>query len=147
MRRLLVAALLLSGPAAGQEAALPGAPKPKPVGSPGEASRGAPVNGVLVLYGNERCPTDTNGNEIVVCTYRPAAEQFRVPKELRELEVTPENQSWAVRSQGSLEAGAGGIGSCTTVGVGGATGCFVQRVRDSRRENAAREEEQRRQPQ
>ena len=53
-------------PAPVRAPALPGAPAvPKPEG-PGEVSRNAPVNGVLVLFGNERCPTDENGNEIVV---------------------------------------------------------------------------------
>ncbi|MEP7005798.1 MAG: hypothetical protein ABI810_07435, partial [Sphingomonas bacterium] len=80
--------------------ALPGAPAaPKPEG-PAAVSRNAPVNGVLVLFGNERCPTDKNGNEIVVCTHRSAAEQFRIPKEMREFKVTPQNESWAVRAQG-----------------------------------------------
>ena len=117
--------------------------------APGEVARGAPVNGVLVLYGNQRCPTDDAGNEIVVCTRRSAQEQFRVPKELRELQITPENESWAVRSQTALEAGAGvnTIGSCSAVGPGGQTGCFNQRVRESRRENAARAAERSREPQ
>ena len=28
-------------------------------------SAGAPVNGVLVLYGNQRCPTDADGNDSI----------------------------------------------------------------------------------
>ena len=69
-------------------------------------------------------------------------------KELRELEITPENAAWATKAGSTLEAGAGvnTIGSCSTVGPGGQTGCFQQRVRESRRENAARAAEQRRQP-
>lgn len=148
MMRVLLAALLAASPAAAQDVALPGAERPKAVdGGPGEVSREAPVNGVLVLYGNQRCPTDNSGNEVVVCVRRSAQEQFRVPKELREFQITPENEAWAARAQGSLEAGAAGIGTCSAVGLGGATGCLNQRVRESRRENAEREAEQRRQPQ
>lgn len=149
MKQVILAALVLASPTAAQQAALPGVAKPKPVDAPGEVSRGAPTNGVLVIYGNQRCPTDAEGNEVVVCVRRSAEEQFRVPKELRELEITPENQAWAVRSGSTLEAGSGvnTIGSCSAVGPGGATGCFAQRVRESRRENAARAVEQSRQPQ
>ncbi|HEX8486186.1 MAG TPA: hypothetical protein VF643_12470, partial [Sphingomonas sp.] len=91
------------------------------------------------LYGNERCPTDNNGNEIVVCEQRSAEEQFRVPKELREFQVTPQNEAWAARAQGTLDAGVGtnSIGSCSTVGAGGQTGCFAQQARAARKANTA----------
>jgi len=124
--------------------ALPGAPAaPKPQG-PGEVSRNAPVNGVLVLFGNERCPTDNNGNEIVVCTRRSAAEQFRIPKEMREFRVTPENESWAVRAQGLVNdpTVGGGIGSCSTVGPGGSTGCFLQQAEAARAEKKDKKAEE-----
>jgi len=124
--------------------ALPGAPAaPKPQG-PGEVSHNAPVNGVLVLFGNERCPTDQNGNEIVVCTRRSAAEQFRIPKEMREFRVTPENESWAVRAQGLVNdpTVAGGIGSCSTVGPGGSTGCFLQQAQAARAEKKDKKAEE-----
>ncbi|MEN2786049.1 hypothetical protein ACFOKI_09400 [Sphingomonas qilianensis] len=90
------------------------------------AAQNAPQNGVLVIYGEQKCPTTQEGNEVVVCVRRKASEQFRIPKELRELEVTPENESWAVRAKANDNAGASGIGTCSTVGVGGATGCFAQ---------------------
>lgn len=124
--------------------ALPGAPAaPKPEG-PGEVSRNAPINGVLVLFGNERCPTDKNGNEIVVCTHRSASEQFRIPKEMREFRVTPENESWAVRAQGLVNdpTVAGGIGSCSTVGPGGSTGCFLQQAQQARAEKKDKKAEE-----
>ncbi len=166
MKMLFVAALLVAGPAVAQTAsqpatkpnagptlatlparapaqtpALPGATaKPKPVVAPAEVSRSAPINGVLTLFGNERCPTNANGEEIVVCVRRSAQEQYRVPKELREFVVTPENASWATKAQGTMDTGAGvnTIGSCSAVGAGGATGCFGQRVRESRLENKTR---------
>ena len=138
-------AQLLAPPSdAAPKPALPGAAKPKPVTGPGQVSRNAPVNGVLVLYGNERCPTDNDGNEIVVCTRRSASEQFRVPKELREFQITPQNEAWAAKAQGVADTGVGAnsIGSCSTVGPGGATGCFNQAARANRQTNKARAADQ-----
>ena len=122
--------------------ALPGAPRASRQTVSTETARGAPVNGVLVLYGNERCPTNSNGEEIVVCQRRSAQEQFRIPQEVRTLEVTPENESWAARDQAVLDAGASGVGSCSTVGPGGASGCFAKQAAAAKREREARKEAQ-----
>ena len=164
MRAFIATALMLSaGPAFAQQTvqpaqpaaqtvsatpATPGAPKPIVIQAPGEVAKRAPVNGVLVLYGNERCPTNSDGQEIVVCERRSAREQYRVPKELREFQVTPQNESWAARAQGTLDAGVGAnsIGSCSTVGAGGQTGCFLQNARAARKENQARKAEEARVP-
>jgi hypothetical protein len=100
-------------------------------------SRSAPVNGVIVLYGNERCPTDNAGNEVVVCTRRPAEEQFRIPKELRTFEVTPENENWAAREQANRDVGTVGVGSCSTVGAASATGCITQNATRWKKERRA----------
>ena len=89
------------------------------------AAQNVPVP-TLVIYGTQKCPTDADGNEIVVCVRRKPGEQFRIPKELRELKVTPENESWAAKSAANDRVGATGIGSCSTVGAGGSTGCFAQ---------------------
>ena len=138
----LAAMALLAPPTLAQTAgpALPGAARPTPA-SDAEVSRNAPVNGVLVLYGNQRCPTNKDGAEVVVCVRRGAEEQFRIPKELREFEVTPENQAWAARTESVLAEGTGvnGIGSCSTTGPGGASGCFLQQARRNRAENRQRQ--------
>lgn len=100
-------------------------------------SRSAPVNGVLVLYGNERCPTNSDGAEVVVCTRRPAEEQFRIPKELRNFELTPENETWAARESANQGVGAVGVGTCSTVGAASATGCVTQNATRWKRERRA----------
>ena len=94
-------------------------------------------NGVLYIYGNDKCPTNANGEEIVVCIRKSEAERFRIPQELRELEVTPQNEAWAARAEGTLNAGQQGIGSCSAVGIGGATGCFGQAADRNRAERRA----------
>ena len=137
----LLAATIVATPATAQVAGPGVPPPPKPTG-PAAVSRNAPVNGVLVLYGNEQCPTDRDGNEIVVCTRRDAAEQFRVPKELRNFKVTPENQSWALRAQGTLDTGASGIGSCSAIGPGGSLGCSRLQFKESKQTDKERDKDE-----
>jgi len=136
-------------PAAAQQAAGPGLER-RPAGSAalGEVPKRAPIDGVLVLYGNERCPTNANGDEIVICERRSAQEQYRMPKELREFVVTPQNESWAARAQATVDEGVGAsaVGSCSVVGPGGQTGCANQQFRAYGRAKAAREAEARQAP-
>ncbi|RYE00154.1 MAG: hypothetical protein EOP61_14035 [Sphingomonadales bacterium] len=108
---------------------------------PHAQAQNAPTNGVLLIYGDDKCPTNTDGDEIVVCQRLDEAERFRIPKTLREQAGRPQaNESWAVRSQGALDAGKFGAGSCSAVGVGGTTGCFVQQATAAKKETKARKE-------
>jgi hypothetical protein len=107
------------------------------------AAQAQAQNGVLVIYGDDKCPTNENGEEIVICQRLDEAERFRIPENLRETEGRPQaNQSWAVRSQSALEAGQMGTGSCSTVGASGGTGCFVKQATRARAEARQRQEAQ-----
>ena len=90
--------------------------------------------GVLLIYGNDKCPTNKDGEEIIVCQRLDESERFRIPKDLRDAEVKPQQESWAVRQQDALTTGATGTGSCSAVGANGSTGCFVQQATQARQE-------------
>lgn len=143
VRLVFTGILFAAAPAVAQTAgpAVPDAPPPQPAAN-AETSRNAPINGVLTLFGNERCPTNKDGAEVVVCVRRGAAEQFRIPKELREFQVTPENEAWAVKEKATLaeSTGVNSIGSCSVVGPGGQTGCFVREARKAKQDAQARGE-------
>lgn len=104
------------------------------------AAQNAATDGVLVIYGDDKCPTNADGDEIVVCVRRPAEERFRIPKDLRDQEVKRENQSWATRVDDAMTVGNTGIGSCTAVGGGGALGCNAQAIRNGKAEARQRRE-------
>jgi hypothetical protein len=126
MRLLLLAAagagLSLAGAAAmAQGAAAPPAAEPKV--------------SAMIVYGDDACPPSTN-DTIVVCARKPEGERYRIPEVLRGDPNDPKNQAWASRATALEYAGRSGIGSCSTVGPGGASGCFNQIVREARAERA-----------
>lgn len=88
---------------------------------------------VLTVYGDDPCPT-SNNEEIVVCRRLPETERFRIPMDIRQGTVSPESTAGAVRNQRIVDkdVAGDGIGSCSTVGPGGASGCFLQNARKNR---------------
>jgi hypothetical protein len=93
----------------------------------------------LIVYGDDPCPKG-NADEIVVCARKPEGERYRIPQALRGNPGDPANQAWTNRASELQYAGRTGIGSCTPVGPGGASGCFNQLVREARAERAGRDE-------
>jgi len=87
----------------------------------------------VIIFGNDKCPT----NEI--CVTAPESERYRIPAPFRERLKSPDSTSWAVRSQATLAEGKTGTNSCSTVGPGGWTGCFMEQMRAARAETEARE--------
>ena len=108
-------------------------PAPAQAASPG----GERIN-QLIVYGDDPCPASTE-EEITVCARKPDSERYRIPEALRGNPNDPTNQAWAARASELQYVGRGGIGSCSTVGPGGASGCFNELVRQARAERASRD--------
>ncbi|WP_194745405.1 hypothetical protein [Thermaurantiacus tibetensis] len=95
---------------------------------PALAQEGTYRTRTVLVYGDDPCPKSENPDEIIVCARRPEEERYRIPRELREAEraatIAREDNVAANRAQlASGRDAATGIGSCSTVGPGGATGC------------------------
>ena len=91
----------------------------------------------VIVYGNDPCPRATGSDEVVICGRRPDTERYRIPQELRDQPGDdPENTSWAVRAEALEYVGRTGIQSCSTVGPGGASGCWNELVRAWRKERS-----------
>lgn len=88
---------------------------------------------MLTIFGDDKCPSDT------ICVVAPESERYRIPAPLREPTKSPESTSWAVRSQATLTEGKTGTDSCSTVGAGGWTGCYMEQMRKAREEAKAKE--------
>jgi hypothetical protein len=101
--------------------------------APAQAPAAEPKISAMVVYGDDVCPPSTE-DTIVVCARKPEGERYRIPEILRGDPNDPKNQAWAERATALEYAGRSGIGSCSTVGPGGASGCFNQIVREARAE-------------
>ena len=131
---LALAALLASAAASAQQ---PGVAAPEAAATQaGQSADDVPVNQVIV-YGDDPCPGSTD-EVINVCARLPEGDRFRIPPNLRNNPNDPSNQAWSTRATELSYVGAGGIGSCSATGPGGAAGCFnqiVQQARAERRNN------------
>lgn len=80
----------------------------------------------VLVFGDDPCPKSENPDEIIVCARRSEEERFRIPRDLREADRTIRPQDDVPAQRAALanprEASVG-IGSCSTVGAGGFTGC------------------------
>lgn len=112
-------------------AAAPAAAQTRPASPAAE-----PKISTMIIYGDDACPQSTD-DTIVVCARKPEKERYRIPEALRGDPNDPTNQAWASRAQALEYAGRSGIGSCSPVGPGGASGCFNQIVREARAERGA----------
>src|SRR3546814_9610382 len=82
-------------------------------------------------WSSDVCSSDLKAEdgEVVVCSRRDADEQFRIPQELRETHYSPAKNSWVNKAQvvDDVSRTAGGLpDTCSPVGTGGQTGCFMQ---------------------
>ena len=92
----------------------------------------------LIVYGADPCPEST-AEEITVCARRPEEDRYRIPENLRNDPNDPANDTWTERATELQYVGQSGIGSCSPVGPGGATGCYEELVRNARAERAGRD--------
>ena len=84
------------------------------------------------VYGDDACPTASNG-DIIVCGRLPEDERYRIPKKIREAQAKKKErveQNWASRNA-TLDdlARAERPNSCSVVGGGGQTGCSEAMLR------------------
>ncbi|HEX6376203.1 MAG TPA: hypothetical protein VFZ91_10835 [Allosphingosinicella sp.] len=98
-----------------------------------QAPAAEPKISTMIVYGDDACPPSTD-DTIVVCARKPEGERYRIPEALRGDPNDPQNQAWADRATALEYAGRAGIGSCSTVGPGGASGCYEQLARQARAE-------------
>jgi len=86
----------------------------------------------LILQSKDTCVGGTP-DEVVVCARRSERDRYRIPESLRDDQSKSGGEGWAARSQSLKETSDSGIGSCSTAGSGGASGCWLEMVHQARR--------------
>jgi len=71
-----------------------------------------------------RCDREARGDEIVVCGRRNETERFRLPIRPDGFDKRGPIDSVSRERHRLIQEGDEGIGSCSTIGPGGYTGCF-----------------------
>lgn len=90
---------------------------------------------MVIVYGDDAAPS-AEGDEIVVVARLPERERFRIPESLR-FSDNPANTAWINRVERLEFVGASGTLSCTAVGIGGATGCTQEMIRNAYADRSA----------
>jgi hypothetical protein len=85
---------------------------------------------VVVIYGNDKCPTNAAGEEVVVCAHRPESERYRIPSELRGNATPGSAPNVSAMSAG----GTAGSSTCSNIGGGGGNNCFANQMRAAKAE-------------
>ncbi len=125
---LVLPALLIAAASSGSAFAQGEGPSERTLGTTSDGKRIVS----LVIYGNDSCPEGKDG-EIVVCARQPETERYRLPKTFRKSDGKVE-KSWKDQASTIDTAGNAGIGSCSAVGSGGATGCNREMMRSAKQE-------------
>jgi hypothetical protein len=84
---------------------------------------------MVIVYGDDAAPAP-QGDEIVVVARMPEAERYRIPESLR-FSDNPANQAWINRVEKLEFVGNFGTLSCSATGIGGATGCTQEMIRNA----------------
>lgn len=124
MKRLLLAAALLSTPCFAQDESVQGHPPER-------------IRSILLKPG-DKCPKATSEDEVVVCA--PIEQPYRLPREFRGPRPGPASNSWVNRAADLAEDGRANAGvpnSCSPVGFAGQGGCLLKLLDRWRAERAA----------
>ena len=86
------------------------------------------------------CGAAANPEDIVVCGRREENARHRLPPRTEHFDWTGPEQSVSRERHSLYELGDTGIGSCSTVGPGGFTGCLGQLINQARAERQGADE-------
>ncbi|WP_419825620.1 hypothetical protein [Sphingomonas sp.] len=110
--------------------------------APAQAGDPPPKTRSVIVYGDDPCPASA-GDEIVVCARQPEGERYRIPKQFRGSKAarSPAGNAWGNKvreTDQASRASAGVPNTCSAVGTGGQSGCFLQFQQQSAAERQAR---------